>query len=628
MKMSQTLSKINQIASKLNHQLKLKHKPSESTSRWPGWMVRDSHLTHGGLRMTNSLLVLSLILCGVVAGVIATDAQAAPYALSISFVNSSDEDVSNSTIDFNVSPSYAGSFAKSSASTVAVGTTNANGYTLSIASANNNGDKLFLNGDSSSDYLSSITSATTEEVFKALDSTSYNNKWGYLPSKWDGQANTSFLPAPSSSGDVLDHTSTANTVLSNTATDVCKRYQCDKYDITVGARVDTTAKIGSYNNTYVVYATANGTPYTITYKDNTISNMPADESSNAMSGIVNISNLTPTRDGYEFIGWCAGTVVNNSNGTDTCTGTVYQPNGTWTINEGAATNSLTLYAMWSGNYTISKVTTMQELGTASMEKKAKIVSTMVTDTNYTVKDARDNQDYTISKLKDGNIWMTKNLNLAGGATIDATNSDIPATWTLPTANGFQSGNKLPASSTTGFSSDTTAYVYNSGNTNCGTSGNSSPCYSYYSYIAATAGSGLTVTGNGEDAAWSICPKGWRLPLSGNHEITDASNPASYKRGDFYKLATAYGVNLENQYYENSATFYNNLGPGTNANFLLSGYYNGSAFYHGGVNGYYWSATGGSTTSRARDLGFNTGNVNSADYSNRRNGFSVRCILGS
>ena len=63
-------------------------------------------------------------------------------------------------------------------------------------------------------------------------------------------------------------------------------------------------------------------------------------------------------------------------------------------------------------------------------------------------------------------------------------------------------------------------------------------------------------------------------------------------------------------------------------FLLSGNYNGSTFYNGGVNGNYWSATGGSTTSNARNLNFNTGNVNSANNNNRRNGFSVRCILGS
>ena len=95
---------------------------------------------------------------------------------------------------------------------------------------------------------------------------------------------------------------------------------------------------------------------------------------------------------------------------------------------------------------------------------------------YILKDARDEQDYTVAKLKDGKIWMTKNLNLAGGTVITSELSDVPANYTLPTANGFQEGNKLPESSQEGFSDNTMAYVYNTGNStdNCARPG----CYSY------------------------------------------------------------------------------------------------------------------------------------------------------
>jgi len=591
-------------------------KSNQGTNRL---MVRDSHwyaigaligfINNRTKRIRFSFVLLSTLL----------------MALSIFFTNNTyatsssiTVSISDSTIDLNVAPTGQGAFSKSSASTIGVSTTNYTGYTLSIAAQEGDNPTALVNGSDSSKTLSSINSAITESQFKALDSTSYNNQWGYLPSNLcttsNGtttcSANTSFLPSPSTEGDILDVTTTANSTV-------------NEYEITLGAMVDTTATMGSYSNTFVLYATANAIPYTITYLDNVVSSMPTDVSSETEDSSVTISSNTPTRNGYTFIGWCTVTPTHNANGTDTCPspGTQVAPGGTLAISQTASANNFTLYAMWSGNYTIgalvSSSSSMQDLGTMTTENKAKVISTMVTDTNYVLKDSRDDQSYNISKLRDGSVWMTTNLNIAGGTTLNAGTSDVNADYTLPT------------SSETGFSSDTTAYVYNSGNTSgCGASGQNVKCYSYYSYIAATAGSGPSVTGNGQDAPYSICPKGWRLPTSGSHEDSGATSITGYKRGDFYKLATAYGVNLESTYYENSATFYNNLGPGTSANFLLSGNYNGSTFYYGGAYGYYWSSTGGSATTYTRNLAFGTGFVNSASNDYRRNGFSVRCILAS
>ena len=236
----------------------------------------------------------------------------------------------------------------------------------------------------------------------------------------------------------------------------------------------------------------------------------------------------------------------------------------------------------------------------------------------TLPDARDGQEYTIAKLADGNYWMTTNLNLAGGTTLNASDSDVP------------SGNyyTLPASSTSGFSSDTTAYVYNSGNTtNCGASGQNTPCYSYYSWLAATAGgknsSGSSVASDGYNATYSICPKGWRLPAATTSNA-NAQNNNDWKTGDFYALATAYGANLESSYSQDSNTFYNNAGPGTTPNFLLAGYYMSSSFNAGGSGGNYWSSTSNSSNN-AYNLNFRSSRVISANYSSRKNGFSVRCL---
>ena len=237
----------------------------------------------------------------------------------------------------------------------------------------------------------------------------------------------------------------------------------------------------------------------------------------------------------------------------------------------------------------------------------------------TLKDARDGQEYTIAKLADGKYWMTTDLNLAGGTTLNASDSDVPS-------DNYYT---LPASSTSGFSSETTAYVYNSGNTtNCGASGQSTECYSYYSWLAATAGgknsSGSSVTSNGYNATYSVCPKGWRLPTAttSNASATSSNN---WKTGDFYALATAYGANLESSYSQNSGTFYNNAGPGTTPNFLLAGYYISSSFNAGGTGGNYWSSTSNSSNN-AYNLNFRTNRVISASNSSRKNGFTVRCLF--
>ena len=220
--------------------------------------------------------------------------------------------------------------------------------------------------------------------------------------------------------------------------------------------------------------------------------------------------------------------------------------------------------------------------------------------------------------------MTKNLNIAGGTTLTCDTTDCDGGYTLPSDQGWTATGKLPASSTTGFSQDNYAYVYNSGNTtNCGGSGQNTPCFSYYSWDVATLGSGRSITTENTDTPYSICPKGWRLPTSGQG---DGTTPlTNWKRGDFYRLLTAYGANLENAQNQNTPTFWNNAGAGTVANFLLSGNYYGSTFYGGGTNGNYWSSTSTSSTN-SRHLRFNTGYVNSADSNARRHGFSVRCLV--
>ena len=244
----------------------------------------------------------------------------------------------------------------------------------------------------------------------------------------------------------------------------------------------------------------------------------------------------------------------------------------------------------------------------------------------TVYDARDEQAYTIAKLADNKYWMTTNLNLAGGTTLNASDSNVPSDnyYTLPDSTAITSGTSVPSDQ---FSNDSTAYVFNTGN-NTTTCNSSTPCNSYYSWLAATAGgkdsSGTAVTTNGYNAAYSICPKGWRLPTSTTSNASAQTSP-NWKTGDWYTLMTAYGANLESNYYENAGTFYNNAGPGTTPNFLLAGGYYSGSFYNGGSFGNYWSASSFSSSGGYYGA-FGSSLVYSANNGTRRYGLSVRCLF--
>ena len=251
-------------------------------------------------------------------------------------------------------------------------------------------------------------------------------------------------------------------------------------------------------------------------------------------------------------------------------------------------------------------------------------------------DERDNKLYWVAKLADGNCWMTQNLDLAGGTELSSDTTDFVSNYTLPTTKGWTVNDGkliLPASAaknadnnnltdSTQFSTDNYAYVFNSGNTvGCGTSGQNTPCYSYYSWDAATLGSGRGISKDNTDTQYSICPKGWKLPTS---RTTSAANWRT--KSDFYVLAHQYGLDSTTSIWESDNGFYTQAGPGTVPNFLLAGYYRSGSFSNGGSYGRYWSSTSYSSSDTARTLDFSSSRVGSADNYYRRNGFSVRCLL--
>ena len=297
-----------------------------------------------------------------------------------------------------------------------------------------------------------------------------------------------------------------------------------------------------------------------------------------------------------------------------------QPAGTYTgavkytmVHPGVGTPAYT-------DRTIADIVYLQDFDTLSNIELASVKDSMVEEQTYTKKDKRDNQDYTIAKLKDGKVWMTKNLNLAGGTALTSDKTDFDSSYTIPETQGWQVGGTLPASSTNGFLYNNYAYVYNSNSEVCASS---SPCYSYYSWDVATLGSGRNISTEGDYAPYSICPKGWSLPTSG----IPSNN--GWKLGDLYALATAYGANLENNYYDDSAAsggnFAVNAGPGTASNLLFTGDYYDSLYSNGGSKGYYWSNTSGNNGRTAQMLYYSSSFIYSSGGLDHERGAAIRCI---
>ena len=260
--------------------------------------------------------------------------------------------LSENAVTANVAPTAtpSGTFVQSSGMTVGVSTNHISGYTLSISASDTTTPGRLKNGSS---YLQSIASETTLNNFKNADlsnsdlatslglsdctqiteSSNCKGIWGYKPSKLNSSTNENFLPTPGTSGNTIDVTSGPN------ATPI-------EYTITLGAKVSPLATVGSYTNTFVLMAVGNNIPYTMEFSENTVENMPVnilDGSSPDTQAI--IPSGTPTRDGYEFLGWCDQPTTKSGN-NDTCaTGHSHQPGDTISLNQTGA-NNIKLYAIW------------------------------------------------------------------------------------------------------------------------------------------------------------------------------------------------------------------------------------------------------------------------------------------
>ena len=248
-------------------------------------------------------------------------------------------------------------------------------------------------------------------------------------------------------------------------------------------------------------------------------------------------------------------------------------------------------------------------------------------------DIRDNNIYYVTKLMDGNCWMTQNLALNLDKTValtsettDLNHINNPSANDYPEYNtGYVNDNGIikwtPSTSTvnsvTNWNNNNNKPISltSSGDYTDQTKGRHGLTGNYYNWSAAIASnnsqgiSADNIAGENREATNSVCPKGWRLPQIRNYVTyntgdNDFNNLNLYYNGG--KTNTATGLMAAPLYFMRSGRVYN-----TSINYF-------------GSYGDYWSSTINSTAN-AYYLFFDSGLVNPASSLNRDYGCSVRCI---
>ncbi len=325
-------------------------------------------------------------------------------------------DTADIVVDAKVNPDGTSTFFKAT-SNLTISTNNYSGYTLRIVAEDEDTHDRLINTLAGS-YLESITEATSEQDFK--DGASFLGKFGYSPSKLASSENTDFLPAPDTTGDVLDVTSAANSGEGEENT----------YSISLGTKVDITIPSGEYVNTYIYEVVANPVPYLITFDENTtdtVTNMPSIQQDDTAADGIELDDTTPERAHYDFIGWCEGTTTNTVTEQDdiyTCDGTVYQPGDTFYLDQ-TTDNQVELKAMWeihknrldiNGHLDGSNSTGIEGYGTVDVYINGNQV-------------ADDTTDYAVY-WKYGTTYEVNDIKTNTGKQYDGVYSDFPLVGTI------------------------------------------------------------------------------------------------------------------------------------------------------------------------------------------------------
>ncbi len=313
-----------------------------------------------------------------------------------------------------------------------------------------------------------------------------------------------------------------------------------------------------------------------------------------------------------------------------------QPSGTYT---GTINFTVTTKPMPKTIQDIAYMQTFAELDAVDL---ASVKSSMILNNAYILKDIRDEKEYYVTKLEDGNVWMTQNLDLDIDETKtythydtdlgwdDPDNLDINATWQPDRSTiDFTIGSSIPS----WVNSNTEPYSANPGDVYFYTSNSNADDIQYNSlreclnaghndcehyYVGNYYNWGATIASNNagdisnSNAPDSVCPSGWRLPKAQSFNeyanlllangIIDSIGSTTYTENGFIRVRIAPLYFSRSGHIDNGVLHYSK----SQGNYLTSLTYFGSP--------------------RARNLSiYATGIYTKNDNDFKPSGFSVRCL---
>lgn len=205
------------------------------------------------------------------------------------------------------------------AQTISVTTDNYTGYNLTLTTSGSSTNLVNV-----SDSSLTIPTITLPQGSSSITAASFNNEYGFSTDA----TNYYPVPAPNGSGSVLKTTNSSG---------------ISSMTLTFGMEVASPTPAGTYQNTFVIMAVVNSPQYSVTYNANTVdtvSNMPSDVSTaTSATGVITLSNNTPTRTNYTFLGWDTNSAATTA---------TYAVGDTITL-EPTQANAITLYAIWESS---------------------------------------------------------------------------------------------------------------------------------------------------------------------------------------------------------------------------------------------------------------------------------------
>ena len=391
------------------------------------------------------------------------------------------------TVAIDVTPTPDGTFSSSNVK-LSVSTNNNSGYALSFATTGDD-NHMHSQNQATTETIAPVSGSVTQAKFA-------NNTWGYnLRAASEGEANdkTEYQAVPESGNTALKTTSAPSN---------------DSYNLTFGAKVNTSIPSGTYTNTVAVSVVANPPLVADMTSLSTMQEMTPEVCAETEVGTV--ARLTDARDGKVY--WVAKLPDNNCWMTQNLD--LDLTNGTPLTPEDSDVSS-----DWNPP--------------RSTEKNGTVTSNSTNTETY----SWDFGLYVKNNPDDYNSYCNQVKTMSGcDGWTDATNLTPAETEWTGSVDNTVSGNTYDAHFLIG---------------------------NFYQWNAATAGTGNTITS--QEATDSICPKGWKLPTSNNSNsgsfggLVGSLNSTTITQAPYYFNPSGYvgsgslrGAGYEGDYWSSTA----------------------------------------------------------------------------